>query len=82
MHIRAPLLELHPDRASPCFQKRQILTDLSMSTGGHLQGQALSKLENSFSPAINLAKFDNFVNASVVGCEYERAPPFMLSLTL
>lgn len=73
---------LGPGRASPCFEKRQILIHLCMSTGGHLQGQALSKIGNSFSPAISLAKFNNFINASSVGCEYERAPPFMLSLTL
>lgn len=82
MHIWALFLELHPDRRSPCFQKMQILTDLFMSTGGHLQGQALSKLGNSFCPAINLTKFDNFINTSEIGCEYERTPPFMLSLTL
>lgn len=78
----ALLLELHPDRASPCFQERQILTDLCTRTGGHLQGQALNKLGNPFSPAINLAKFDNFINVSSVGCEYEKTLPFMLFLTL
>lgn len=60
--LGAPLL-----RANPSFQKRQILADLCTRTGGHLQGQALSKLGKSFSPAINHAKFDNFINASSVG---------------
>lgn len=47
-----------------------------------LAGSGSGKLGNSFSAAINHAKFDNFINASSVGHEYEGTPPFTLTLTL
>lgn len=47
-----------------------------------LAGSGSQQTWQLFSPAIHLGKFDNFVNASAVGCEYARPLPFMLSLTL
>lgn len=77
LHIRTPILELHPDKESPCFQAR--------SSGKHrrpLTGSGSQQTSQLFSLAIHLAGLESFISASAVGWKCGRTALFMLSLIL